>query len=34
MFQYIREKNYDVFRMFYEWDKVKYEKGEIKSEWE
>ena len=34
MFQYVREKNYDVFRMFYEWDKVKYEKGEIKSEWE
>ena len=33
MFQYIRERNYELFRMFYEWDRVKYVKGEIVDEW-
>lgn len=29
VFQFIREKNYDVFHMFYEWYKVKYDKGDF-----
>lgn len=32
-FQYIRERNYDLFKMFYEWDSAVYEKGEFVNEW-
>ena len=32
-FQYIRERNYDLFKMFYEWDEVKYKGGKIVNEW-
>ena len=32
-FQYIREHNYDLFKMFYEWDEVKYKGGKIVNEW-
>lgn len=32
-FQYVRERNYELFKMFYEWDKVKFDKGELVSEW-
>lgn len=32
-FQYVRERNYEFFRMFYEWDKVIYKNGGFKSEW-
>jgi hypothetical protein len=32
-FQYIRERNYDLFKMFYEWDEVKYQGGKIVNEW-
>lgn len=33
IFQYIRIKNYELFKMFYEWDKVYLEGGEFKNEW-
>ena len=33
-FQYIREHNYDLFKMFYEWDEVKYKGGKIVNEWD
>lgn len=29
VFQYIRENNYDLFKMFYEWESVHLEKGEF-----
>lgn len=29
-FAFIREYNYDLFKMFYNWRRVKYEKGEFK----
>lgn len=32
-FQYIREHNYNLFKMFYEWDEVKYKGGKILNEW-
>lgn len=32
-FQYVRIKNYDLFKMFYEWDAVKYEGGIFINEW-
>ena len=32
-FQFIREHNYDLFKMFYEWDEVKYKGGKIENEW-
>lgn len=32
-FQYIRERNYDLFTQFYEWDSVIYEGGKFKNEW-
>ena len=31
-FQYFREKNYELFKMFYEWDRVTYKGGEIINE--
>ena len=33
-FQYIRERNYELFKMFYEWDEVKYRGGKIVNEWD
>ncbi len=33
IFQYIRIHNYELFSMFYEWDKVYFEGGEFKNEW-
>ena len=33
IFQYIREKNYKVFRMFYELDSIIYKEGELLDEW-
>lgn len=33
IFNYIRVKNYELFKMFYEWDKVYLEGGEFKNEW-
>jgi len=33
IFQYIRERNYELFKMFYEWDEVKYKGGKIVNEW-
>lgn len=32
-FQFIREKNYELFKMFYEWDAVVYEGGNFVNEW-
>ena len=32
-FQYVRERNYELFKMFYEWDEVKYRGGKIVNEW-
>lgn len=32
-FQYIREKNYNLFKMFYEWDEVKFDGRNIVNEW-
>lgn len=32
-FQYVREHNYELFKMFYEWDEVKYKGGKIVNEW-
>lgn len=34
IFQYIREKDYDLFKMFYEWDSVIYKGGHFVNEWE
>ena len=34
IFQYIRENNYELFKMFYEWDSVIYKGGEFINEWE
>ncbi len=33
LFQYIREHNYELFKMFYELDAIIYEKGELVNEW-
>ena len=33
-FQYVRERNYELFKMFYEWDEVKYRGGKIVNEWD
>lgn len=33
IFRYIREHNYELFKMFYEWDEVKYQGGKIINEW-
>ena len=33
IFQYIRVENYELFKMFYEWDKVYLDGGEFKNEW-
>lgn len=33
VFQYIRETNYELFKMFYEWDSVVFEGGKFKNEW-
>lgn len=33
VFQYIREHNYELFKMFYEWDAVLLKEGEIINEW-
>lgn len=33
-FQFVREKNYDLFKMFYEWDEVKFDGRNIVNEWE
>ena len=33
IFQHIRFRNYELFKMFYEWDKVYLEGGEFKNEW-
>ena len=32
-FQYIREKDYDLFKMFYEWDEVKFDGRNLVNEW-
>ena len=32
-FQYIRENNYDLFKMFYEWDEVIFDGRKIVNEW-
>lgn len=32
-FQYIREKNYNLFKLFYEWDSVQLQGGEFRNEW-
>lgn len=34
IFQYIRENNYELFKMFYEWDSVIYEGGYLVNEWD
>ena len=33
IFQFFREKDYSIFRMFYEWDSVVYEGGQFVNEW-
>ena len=33
-FQFVREHNYDLFKMFYEWDEVKFDGRYIVNEWE
>ena len=33
IFQYFREKDYSIFKMFYEWDSVTYEGGRFVNEW-
>lgn len=33
MFQYMRENNYELFKMFYEWDAVTFKGGEFKNDW-
>lgn len=33
LFQYFRERDYSIFKMFYEWDSVIYEQGEFYNEW-
>lgn len=33
IFQYIRENNYEMFKMFYEWESVIFEGGCFKNEW-
>lgn len=32
IFQYIREKNYNLFKKFYEWDHIIYEGGKLRNE--
>lgn len=32
-FQFIRERNYELFKMFYEWDQVVFKGGEFYNEW-
>lgn len=34
IFQYVREKNYPFFKMFYEWDSVLLKGGKFISEWD
>lgn len=34
IFQFIRENNYELFKMFYEWDAVTYKEGNLVSDWE
>lgn len=33
-FQFVRENNYELFKLFYEWDNVSYKDGEFRSDWE
>lgn len=33
-FQYIRERNYDLFKKFYDWDFIIYKNGGFENEWE
>lgn len=33
LFQYFRERDYSIFKMFYEWDSVIYEGGKFLNEW-
>lgn len=33
-FQYVRIHNYELFKMFYEWDRVIFKGGEIQSAWD
>lgn len=34
VFQYVRETNYDLFKMFYEWDSVIFKGGRFINEWD
>ena len=34
IFQFVRLNNYELFKMFYEWDEVKYRGGKIVNEWD
>lgn len=34
IFQYFRERDYSIFKMFYEWDSVIYEGGKFLNEWD
>ena len=34
IFQFIRENNYELFKMFYEWDAVTYKEGNLVSDWD
>ena len=34
IFQYFRERDYSIFKMFYEWDSVIYEGGRFLNEWD
>ena len=34
IFQYFRERDYSIFKMFYEWDSVVYEEGVFLNEWD
>lgn len=34
VFQFIRERNYNLFKMFYEWDEVKFDGRYFVNEWE
>jgi hypothetical protein len=34
LFQYFRERDYSIFKMFYEWDSVIYEGGKFLNEWD
>ena len=32
-FQYVRENNYELFKLFYEWDSIIYKEGKFLNEW-